>query len=80
MKRGGAREEEGTLSSSLVTENTNSVLGGGGEEDRERLRTQEASTERENYTQTGLFSVIFAFEYFYSQALILFSIKVRLHY
>lgn len=26
VKRGGERDEEGTLSSSLVTENTNSVL------------------------------------------------------
>lgn len=29
MKRGGEREDEGTLSNSLVTENTNSVLDGG---------------------------------------------------
>lgn len=43
MKRGGEREEEGTLSSSLVTENTNSVL-----DERERNTGRELREEVTN--------------------------------
>lgn len=38
VKRGADRDEEGTLRSSLVTENTNSVLNGGGRKRRFRKR------------------------------------------